>query len=93
MCHRLKTLHRLEPSYLADMLVSLSSFSLCGLQHVETLLFHEHDYELENGLFPVQWRTQDFSIEGVEAPREVGCGDGCPLPTGGWSGEGLCIFG
>ena len=31
-----------------------------------------------------QWRTQDFSTEGVEAPRGLGCG---PLPTGERSGE------
>jgi len=36
---------------------------------------------------PNQWRTQDFKIEGVEAPRGVGCGEGVsPYP------DFFCIF-
>ena len=41
-----------------------------------------------------QWRTQDFRMGGVgvlQAPREVGHGEGYPPPVGEGSGEGAVL--
>jgi len=59
-----KALHK-GPGYLADMLVwlwALATEPLCGRQHEETLMFHEHDCKLERVLCcsKLQRKTRNF---------------------------------